>query len=305
MALQGGVHVKPVQTPSRSPILPARHGQASTWCWALALLTIIALLALGCGPQPMSVPPGQPVPTAMRNATLTVFAAASLTESFGEIGPLFEAEHPGVRVILNLAGSQQLAQQLAQGAPADVFASANETQMQVAVDAGRVAAGSQRVFVRNRLVVVFPQDNPAGIQSLPDLARPGLRLVLAAADVPVGKYSLEFLDKASQDLAFGPTFKEGVLANVVSYEQTVKAVLTKVVLGEGDAGIVYLSDISLDNADKVGRLEIPDPLNSLATYPIALVSDSAEPDLAQAFIDLVLSPQGQEILTKFGFVSAP
>jgi molybdate transport system substrate-binding protein len=293
------------QIPSRYPTPQKRHGQATIRGGLWALLTVIALLALGCGPQPTSVPAAQPLPTAIRNATLTVFAAASLTESFGEIGPLFEAEHPGVEVILNLAGSQQLAQQLAQGAPADLFASANETQMAVAVDAGRVAAGSQQVFARNRLVVVVPKDNPAGIQSLLDLARPGLHLVLAAADVPVGKYSLEFLDKAGQDPAFGPGFKEGVLTNVASYEETVKAVLTKVVLGEGDAGIVYLSDISLDNADKVGRLDIPDPQNSLATYPIAPVSDSAEPDLARAFIDLVLSPQGQEILTKFGFVPAP
>jgi len=111
-------------------------------------------------------------------------------------------------------------------------------------------------------------------------------------------------DKASQDAAFGTTFKDDVLKNVVSYEDNVKSVLTKVVLGEADAGIVYLTDISLDNAGKVGRLDIPDALNAIATYPIASVSDATQPDLARAFVDLVLSDQGQAILAKYGFLPA-
>lgn len=235
-------------------------------------------------------------------ANLTVFAAASLTEAFNEIGQNFSAEHPGVTFTFNFAGSQQLAQQLAQGAPADVFASANRTQMNVAIEAGRVVSGTERIFVRNRLVVVYPTDNPAGITQLQDLAKPGVKMILAAKEVPVGQYSLDFLTKAITDTAFSPTYVDDVLKNVVSYEENVRVVLTKIALGEGDAGIVYTSDITGDGADKVGRLDIPDNLNTIASYPIAVISDSAYPTQAQAFVDYVLSPAAQEVLVKYGFI---
>jgi molybdate transport system substrate-binding protein len=266
------------------------------------LFAICLALVTGCGAQP-SVASTTPAPThPPASGTLTVFAAASLTESFTELGQQFEAEHPGVKVVFNFAGSQALSQQLGEGAPADVFASANTKEMMNAVASGRVADGSQKTFAHNKLVVIYPKDNPAGLAKLQDLASPGLKLVLAAKEVPVGKYSLEFLDKASQDATFGPAFKDGVLKNVVSYEENVKAVLTKIVLGEGDAGIVYQTDISLDKADKVGRLEIPDALNTVATYPIAVVSDAQQMELAGAFVDLVLSAQGQAILARYGFL---
>ncbi|NJN93348.1 MAG: molybdate ABC transporter substrate-binding protein [Anaerolineales bacterium] len=237
-------------------------------------------------------------------ADLNVFAAASLTEAFNEMGQTFSAEHPGVTLTFNFAGSQQLAQQLGQAAPADVFASANKTQMQVAIDAGRIISGTQKTFVRNRLVVIYPGDNPAGLTQLQDLAKPGLKLILAAKEVPVGQYSLDFLGKAITDTAFSPTYMDDVLKNVVSYEENVRSVLTKVSLGEGDAGIVYTSDIIGEGADKVGRLDIPDSLNTLATYPIAVVSDSVAPTQAQAFVDYVLSPAGQAVLEKYGFIPA-
>lgn len=241
---------------------------------------------------------------ALEPANLNVFAAASLTEAFNEMGQTFSAEYPGVTLAFNFAGSQQLAQQLSQAAPADVFASANKKQMEVAIEAGRIISGTQKTFVRNRLVVIYPTDNPAGITQLQDLAKPGLKLVLAAKEVPVGQYSLDFLGKAITDTAFSPTYMDDVLKNVVSYEENVRAVLTKVSLGEGDAGIVYTSDIIGDGADKVGHLDIPDNLNTLATYPIAVVSDSAAPTQAQAFVDYVLSPAGQAVLEKYGFIPA-
>lgn len=274
------------------------------------LFVCLVLLLSGCAAQPTAIPE-PPSPTQMpamqpaASGDLTVFAAASLTESFTELAHLFESQYPGVKVVLNLAGSQQLSTQLGAGAPADVFASANTKEMATAIEAGRVAEGSQQVFAYNRLVAIYPSDNPAGIAKLQDLANPGLKLILAAEEVPVGKYSLEFLDKAGQDPAFGATFKDNVLKNVVSYEQTVKAVLTKVMLGEGDAGIVYRTDVSQEDAGKVGRLEIPDALNSIGTYPIAPIADAAQPELAAAFIQLVLSPQGQEILGKYGFAFEP
>ncbi len=247
---------------------------------------------------PTEAPTEPPAPA----KTLTVLAAASLTESFTEIGGMFEAQNPGVKVALSFAGSQQLAQQLAEGAPADVFASASKKYMDASVEAGRVLTETAKVFVKNRLVVIYPTDNPAGLKELKDLAKPGLKLVLAAKEVPVGQYSLDFLDKAITDPAFGSTFKDDVLKNVVSYEENVKAVLTKIVLAEGDAGIVYLSDISQDASTKVGKLEIPDALNVIASYPIAVIADSKEPALAQAFVDLVLSPDGQAVLKKYNFV---
>jgi molybdate transport system substrate-binding protein len=277
------------------------------------LILILALLLAGCAPQPAAEPSG-PEPTAARPATeaqspapsepveLNVFAAASLTAAFGEIGELFEASHPVVTVAFNFAGSQQLAQQINEGAPADVFASANKTQMDMVIEARGIVTGTQQTFARNRLVAIYPQDNPAGLIELKDLAKPGLKLVFAAQEVPVGQYSLDFLDKATAGAAFGSTFKEDVLKNVVSYEDNVKAVLTKVALGEADAGIVYTSDISGEDADKVGRLDIPDELNVIASYPIAPVLESEHAELAQAFIDLVLSPEGQDILAKYNFI---
>ena len=268
------------------------------------LLAVCLALVTGCGATPTVAPTQLALTQAPASGTLTVFAAASLTEAFTEIGQQLETDHPGVKVAFNFAGSQALAAQLGEGAPADVFASANTKEMTNAITAGRVADGSQKTFAHNKLVVVYPTDNPAGLVKLQDLANPDLRLVLAAAEVPVGKYSIEFLDKAVQDAAFETMFKDDVLKNVVSYEDNVKSVLTKVVLGEADAGIVYLTDISLDNAGKVGRLDIPDALNAVATYPIAAVSDAAQPELAKAFVEMVVSGQGQAILAKYGFLPA-
>lgn len=236
--------------------------------------------------------------------TLTVFAAASLTDAFTEIGNQFQTQHPHVEFSFNFGASNQLAQQLAAGAPADVFASANGAQMDVAIEAGRIASGSQQAFVRNRLVVIFPADNPANIQSLSDLAKPGLLLVLAAAEVPVGQYSLDFLVKAGQEPAFGPAYPDSVLANVVSFEENVRAVLSKVALGEADGGIVYGSDVTSEAAADVGRLDIPDDLNTIATYPIATLRDSQQAEMATAFVEFVLSAEGQGILGDYGFIPA-
>jgi molybdate transport system substrate-binding protein len=232
---------------------------------------------------------------------LTVYAAASLTDVFAELGEAFKAEHPGVELTFNFASSSQLAQQLAQGAPADVFASANLAQMEVAITAGRVTESSAHIFARNRLVVVYPRDNPAGLAYLQDLARPGLKLVLAASEVPVGAYSLQFLDQASAALGFGEGYRDSVLANVVSYEETVRAVYSKVALGEADAGIVYATDIPKENPEAVGMIQIPEALNVVAEYPIAAVGDSANPSLASDFVAFVLSPPGQETLEAYGF----
>jgi len=272
------------------------------------LVIIFVLLLAGCTAQP-PVTQGvteagteTPATALSEPVKLNVFAAASLTEAFGEIGKMFEAGHPGVTVVFNFAGSQQLAQQINEGAPADVFASANNKQMNVVIEAEGVISGTQQTFAKNRLVVIYPQDNPAGLEELKDLAKPGLKLVFAAKEVPVGGYALDILDRAVADTAFGAAFKDDLLKNVVSYENNVKTVLTKVALGEADAGIVYISDISGEDASKVGWLDIPDALNVIASYPIAAVNESGHPELARAFIDLVLAPEGQDILAKYNFL---
>jgi molybdate transport system substrate-binding protein len=234
--------------------------------------------------------------------TLTVFAAASLTESFTELGQQFEASHAGVEVLFNFAGSQQLRAQLEQGAQADVFASANTKEMNSAIAASLVVSGTQRIFARNRLVVIFPKDNPGKIQALADLARPGLKLDVADKAVPVGQYTLDMLDKMSGAPAFGPDFKEKVLANVVSYEDNVKAVVSKVRLGEVDAGVVYSTDVTSDAARNVGVLPIPDQFNQVAIYPIAPLANAGQVDLAKQFIELTLSKPGQQILVRYGFI---
>lgn len=260
------------------------------------LLLLLLLLLPGCRGE---TPEQEAAP-----ATLTVFAAASLAEAFEAVAAAFEAERPGTDVVLNLAGSQQLARQLALGAPADVFAAADERQMQAAVETGRVAPGAPRPFARNRLVVVLPEDNPAGLARLQELARPGLRLVLAAPEVPAGRYAQAFLAQASRAPGFDAAFATDVRARVVSYEPNVRAVLAKVALGEADAGIVYASDLAGAAGARTARIEIPDVLNTVAVYPIAPVRDSAHPERARAFVDFVRSPAGQAILAQYGFLPA-
>jgi len=280
----------------------------------LFFLLIVLFAGAACTPQTTPIisitePAAETAPIGVLSTdepvaerTLTVLAAASLTESFTELGTLFESQNPGVKVALSFAGSQALAQQLGQGADADVFASANNKYMDAAIEANRVNKNDAKAFVTNRLVVIFPKDNSADIKVLQDLAKPGVLLDLADPSVPVGQYTVNFLDKTIEDPDFDAQFKEDVLNNVVSYEDNVKAVVTKVSLGEADAGIVYVTDVTADAADKVGKLDIPDALNTIATYPIAPISDSTNPDLAQAFVNLVLSSEGQGVMAQYGFI---
>jgi molybdate transport system substrate-binding protein len=226
-----------------------------------------------------------------------VFAASSLTDAFTEIGKTFESSHPGVTVTLNFAGSQALRTQIEEGAPVDVFASASDKEMDTLVTGKFVAEGTPQVFLTNKLVVILPAINPAALEKLEDLARPGIKLVLAAEEVPVGNYARQALDKMNG--SFGADFKDKVLANVVSNEDNVKQVVAKVQLGEADAGIVYTSD-AIATPD-LKTIEIPAELNVIAKYPIASLTASAHPDPAKEFIDYVLSPEGQGILKKWGF----
>lgn len=277
--------------------------------FSLAGILLIGLLLttlVGCG-QPAQAPqptqPVQPTVPPQTPKTLTVFAAASLTESFTEIGKQFEAAHPGVKVTFNFAGSQQLRAQLEQGAKADVFASANTKEMTTAIITDSlVVSGTQHIFVKNKLIVTLPKNNPGKISALTDLARPGLKIVLADKSVPVGQYALNVLAKMSKDAAYGATFQDQVVANVVSREDNVKSVVAKVQLGEADAGIVYTTDVTASAAKDLTTLDIPDKFNVIATYPIAPLKDAPEPKLASQFVDWVLSAQGQQVLIQYGFI---
>jgi molybdate transport system substrate-binding protein len=240
---------------------------------------------------------------AQEGRTLTVFAAASLTDAFEEMGTAFEASNTGVEVLYNFASSSDLATQIVEGAPADVFASANNTQMTVARDAERIA-GTPRTFARNRLVLIVPADNPANITSLRDLANPGVQLLVAAPDVPVRTYTDTMLERLAADAAYGEAYREAFIANIVSEEQNVRQVSAKIALSEGDAGIVYISDVTPEIGENIITIPIPDELNTIATYPIAATTESANPELAQAFIEFVLSDAGQDIMTRWNFGSA-
>ena len=250
--------------------------------------------------------PGNPAPTKAAvsippatdlNETLTVFAAASLTDAFTEIGNAFEAGHPGVKVAFSFAGSQILRAQIEQGAAADVFASANKTEMSTLVTDKLVDDGSAQTFLTNQLVVILPENNPAGITSMEDLAKPGLKIILAAEEVPAGKYARQVLENLNS--TYGADFKDKVLKNVVSNETDVRQVTAKIQLGEADAGIVYVSDAVATSQLK--EIAFPADANVTAAYPIAPLIKSKYPELAKEFIDYVISAQGQAILKKWGF----
>ena len=241
--------------------------------------------------------------TGVAEPELMVFAAASLTGAFQELGAIFEQAHPGTRVQFNFAGSQQLAVQLEHGAAADVFASADERWMSYAAERN-LLAGTPRLFAHNRLVVIVPVTNPARIGSLQDLARRGIKLVVAAEAVPVGAYSREALTKLARAPGFPAAFDRKVLANVVSQEENVKSVVAKVQLGEADAGIVYVSDAIGGVARYLRVFPIPEPQNVRADYPLAVLRAAKAPVAAGGFVSLVLGPDGQKVLQRYGLIPA-
>ena len=229
---------------------------------------------------------------------LTVFAAASLTDAFEALGEEFEGHNQGVEVRLNFASSSALATQIIEGAGADVFASANVQQMQNVADADELT-GEPQNFAENRLVVAAYAEGE--VESIEDLTAEGVTVVLVAPTTPIRVYTDESLALMNESGEFGAGFTEGVLSNLVSEEVTVRAAVLKVALGEADATIVYVTDITPDIREAVRAIDIPDEFNVLASYPIAAVSDNP---LAAEFIDFVLSDEGQAILVEWGFISA-
>jgi molybdate transport system substrate-binding protein len=226
-----------------------------------------------------------------------VLAASSLTDAFGELAITFQEQNPGTKVRTSFGGSSELLTQIEQGAPADVFASADGDKMDTALQGDLV--NEPQTFARNRPVVIVPRDNPAGIHGLQELANPGTKLVLAQDGVPIAEYAKRILENA--DSEYGGNLEQQVMKNVVSREANVRASANRVALGEADATFVYITDVTLDIEDQVEVIEIPNDLNVIATYPIATLKEASSPKLAQQWVDLVLSDEGQRLLEEYGF----
>jgi molybdate transport system substrate-binding protein len=263
------------------------------------LPTALCLLLAACGGS-SAASGSTPSAGTSTSVTLNVFAAASLSESFKEIASFYHQAHPSITIKPAYNGSQLLEQQIANGAPADVFASADVANMTKANNAGLI--NPSQVFVKNRLVMIIPVSNPGKITSLKDLARKGVKIDLEAPTVPAGNYSRKALVNLSRSPAYGSGYNRAVLANVVSQEDNVKAVVQKVQLGEADAGFVYRTDVTKAVASKLTVIDIPDPYNVIAQYPIAVVKSSTHASDAQAFVTFVLSADGQAIMKKYNFI---
>jgi molybdate transport system substrate-binding protein len=250
-------------------------------------LLLAGLLAVGCK---------RAAPPPAAEDRLVVFAAASLRDAFTTLQTDFLWGHPGTQVTFNFAGTQQLRTQLEQGAPADVFASADPTHMDALVKAGRV--GPPVVIARNEVVVVVTREAAARVHALADLPSVG-RIVTGVPEVPIGRYTLQILDRAAAVL--GADFRKRVEAKIVSRELDVRHVLAKVTLGEADAAIVYRSDARAVR-EQVVVVAIPPAINVVAEYPMAIVSNAAHPRLAQAFVDFVRST-GRQAMLDAGFMA--
>jgi molybdate transport system substrate-binding protein len=256
--------------------------------------TIAAVLLLGtlaaCGSSSSASSGSSASSTTSSGAAdkkLTVYAASSLTSTFTELGKTFEASHDGTKVTFSFGGSSDLVAQIQQGAPADVFASADTANMGKAVTA-KAIHGTPVNFASNTLEIAVPPDNPAGVSSLQDLAEPGTKVVVCAPEVPCGAATRK-VEQAS-----------GVTIKPVSEEQAVTDVLTKVESGEADAGLVYVTDVK-GAGDKVKGVTFPESSAAVNVYPIAALRDSKNPDLAKDFVDLVTGTQGQSVLAAAGF----
>jgi molybdate transport system substrate-binding protein len=252
-------------------------------------------------PAPTTATVSKPATSNGVNGEIVIFAASSLTDAFQEIGGAFQQANASAKVTFNFGASSQLRTQLEQGARADVFASADQAQMDNAKKADTIA-GQDRVFARNRLVLIVPRGNPAHISSVKDLANDGLKFVTAQPSVPIGQYTATLLDKASSDPAYGSDFKAKVEGNIVSREDNVRQIVAKVQLGEADGGIVYTTDVAPQVRDQLQQIAIPDALQTIATYPIA-VAKGGNAAGGEAFVTFVLGPSGQAILGKWGFLS--
>lgn len=280
---------------------------------AAVLVVMLLVACCGGGPTPdpsapgttasppASSPSGQAGSPGGSRVELTVFAAASLRDAFAAAAEGYEAATPGVDLVFSFDGSSVLRAQVEQGAPVDVFASADVTNPQRLADAG-LARDAPLPFAGNRLAIVVPAANPAAIETPADLARPGLRVVNAGPEVPITAYAAEMLGNLARLPGYPDDFVAAVARNVVSREDNVRAVLAKIELGEGDAAIVYATDATAAG-DAVRTIPIPDEANVVATYAAVVPTTAPNPEAAGAFLAWLGGPKAQAVLAAFGFAA--
>jgi molybdate transport system substrate-binding protein len=274
--------------------VPGTLGKHLTAMRRLMCSGLAALLVAAC-----AAPAAAPTPSVV-SGEIVVFAASSLTDVFQDLAMGFTSANPNARVTFNFGSSSQLATQLGQGAKADVFASADQTQMDNARRADAIS-GQGRVFARNQLVVITPKDNPKKISTVKDLASDSVKFVTAQATVPIGQYTAQMLDKASAEPSYGADFKTRVENNTVSREDNVRQVVSKVQLGEADAAVVYSTDVTPQLRNQLQIIQVPDPLQTLASYTIAIARGSNATG-GEAWVTYALSSDGQAILARWGFL---
>jgi molybdate transport system substrate-binding protein len=270
----------------------------------IALLATVVMLVAACSgaasptPAPATTAP-PPAATAAPSGGLTIFAAASLKAVLAKVKTTYEAAHPGTTLTISTDSSSALETQIEQGAPADVFLSADTTNPQKLVDKG-LAAGAVTRFAGNLLTVIVPTANPAYIQTPKDLANPGVKVIAAGDTVPITKYATALVANLAKEAGYPADFATRYTANIVSKEDNVAAVVAKIELGEGDAGIVYVTDAK--TSTKVGTFAVPATANVPATYSGVVVKASTKADVAAAFLTWFAGADGQAILATFGFL---
>jgi molybdate transport system substrate-binding protein len=259
-------------------------------------LALIAVLVVGCASSPATTSPSA-LPAGI---PLTVFGAASLARALDAVKTAYEAASPGRTLTISTDSSSALATQIEHGAPADVFLSADTTNPKKLVDGG-FADGDAVAFAANELTIITPSDNPAGLAGPLDLAKPGIKIIAAGDEVPITKYATQLVDNLGQEAGAPADFAARYAGNVVSKEDNVAAVRTKIEAGEGDAAIVYVTDAA--GSHEVTTIEVPDGANVLATYSGVVIKASSNIDAAHAFLDWLTGPDGQAILARSGFLS--
>jgi molybdate transport system substrate-binding protein len=276
----------------------------------LTVAVVVALVVAACsGARSSTAPSGRAEPGTAPSTTpspkpvaLTIFAAASLKNVLAEAEVAYEAANPGTDLTISTDSSAALETQIEQGAPADVFLSADTTNPQKLVGAG-LAAGDAMPFAGNKLTVIVPTDNPAGIHSPADLVKDGIRIIAAGDEVPITKYANQVVEKLAAASGDSASFQAAYAASVASKEDNVGQVVSKIELGEGDAAIVYVTDAAA--SDEVTRIEVPDALNVPATYAGVVVGASPNQEAAAAFLGWLTGPAGQTVLSSFGFRPPP
>lgn len=280
------------------------------------LLIVSAILFAGCtgtSDSPATTVTATPTTTAVTTATpttaqpvtLTVFTAASLTGAFTDIADAYNAQSDGITVETVFDGSQALRTQIEQGAEPDVFVSANTKHMNALKDEGFMDNDTVVLFLENSMAVIVPADNPAGIETLDDLANDGVKIVIGTADVPFGSYTRQVLEKMNASESYGPEYVDAVYANVVSEETAVSSVVPKLTLGEADAAFVYKSDILQEYRDQLIQMDIPDEFNVVASYPLGILAETENEDASLDFIEFVRGDEGSAILEDYGFDPIP